>query len=205
MSVTYSALTVVGGTVITSVWGNTVRNGVPCYWASAATRDAALTSPEAGWHAFLGDVALDTVYDGAAWKYVDHAGVSTPDFGSVNTAGTTTSTSYTDALTGTSNVSVSMVAPQSGRVEVALCGKAQNSTSAHSYISYRLEGDVSGTIASEDDVRSFRTKEIEIRGGITNMHSGASPGETLTVTAYHRVSGGTGTFDDRYLSIKPLP
>jgi hypothetical protein len=202
MTVTYSGLTVVGGTVITSVWGNMVRDGIATVFASAGTRDATITAPEEGNLAYLADVNQITYYNGSAWLYLVPTGVSTPGTDSTLTAGTTTSTSFTDTLTGAGGVSVAFTAPQSGRVLVLLSGKVSNSGANASYLSWRLSG--ATTVDATDEWSLVITGTTVTRAGVSYMHSGLTANGSYTCTVQHRVAAGTGTFDDRTLIVVPL-
>ena len=61
--------TLVAGTTITAAWANAnVRDqGIPVF-ATAASRDSAVTSPIDGMHAFTADTNRLWVYSGAAWR-----------------------------------------------------------------------------------------------------------------------------------------
>lgn len=74
MSVTYAGLTAVGGTVITAVYGNMVRDSSIIPFTDAATRDATILVPTEGQVCYLRDYDDLWGYSGAAWKW--YAGTS---------------------------------------------------------------------------------------------------------------------------------
>lgn len=62
------------GEVLTSANVNNylMKQAVMCF-NNAAARDAAITSPEEGMHAYLRDVDYDTIYTGSSWQPADPA------------------------------------------------------------------------------------------------------------------------------------
>lgn len=68
--VTYAGLTVVGGTVITSVWGNMVRDATIVPFANASDRTTAIAAPNAAQMTYRTDVKWFEYYDSAATSWV---------------------------------------------------------------------------------------------------------------------------------------
>ena len=120
------------------------------------------------------------------------------------TAGTTTSTSWATALTGAGSVSSTLVVPPSGVIIVSWAGLISNSGANTSYLGFSISG--ASTLAGDDEcsVRNVGTTALVFgmtclvpRGGGTAL----TPGSSITVALTHRVSAGTGTFDNRWLTI----
>ncbi|WP_010361289.1 hypothetical protein [Streptomyces acidiscabies] len=120
---------------------------------------------------------------------------------------TTASTTYTDVTAGA--FSCSVVVPMSGVVMVSIRSTQRNSGSLNTITSWQGVGSVSGTVYSPNDNAAL----IWAGGGTTNLSlglryrlSGLTPGETLTVTTKHRVSGAsTATFDHRSIQLEGAP
>ncbi|MBZ3918206.1 hypothetical protein [Streptomyces acidiscabies] len=121
---------------------------------------------------------------------------------------TTASTTYTDASGGA--FSASVVVPMSGTVMVSIRSTQRNSaTNINTVTSWQGVGSVSGTVYSPNDNAAL----IWAGGGTTNLSlglryrlSGLVPGETITVTTKHRVSGAsTATFDHRSIQLEGAP
>ncbi len=71
-------------------------------FASAAARDAALTSPAEGMHAYLSDVNQVTVYDGTSWRPISTSYTSySPTLGNI-TLGTGGTSVFSYSISGTS-------------------------------------------------------------------------------------------------------
>lgn len=115
---------------------------------------------------------------------------------------TTTSTSFVDVST----LSAAVVVPASGQVKVTLRATQRNSGATNTLTSWTGVGSTSGTVYSANDNAAV------IVGGTNNVSlaltyrlTGMTVDETLTVTVKHRVGGGTGTFDYRYLYLEGCP
>lgn len=67
---TYAALTVTGGTTITSVWGNGVRDNTTNNFANAADRNTAIPSPFNGQLTYRADVKWFEYYDSTATSWI---------------------------------------------------------------------------------------------------------------------------------------
>jgi hypothetical protein len=130
--------------------------------------------------------------------------------------GTTTSASYTTALTGgTSPVFTVFVAPLSGKVEVSWAGGIYTSAAGYGLMAPQIrEGTsaTSGTIfhAAADAVALQNTESaasLEIQIGRSHSFSGLVPGRTYNAALLYKVGGGggTATFSRKSISVKPLP
>lgn len=119
------------------------------------------------------------------------------------TAATTTSATYVN----TSRVlSTTITAPASGRVEVILavrCDSNPNTSNALSDV--LISGTTSGTIYSPTDAAAIQYGSASSAGPfITQRQVTCIAGETVTVTAQHRVIANTANYRYRSLTVKSL-
>lgn len=117
--------------------------------------------------------------------------------------GTTSSTSWTDTISGASPVTLAFTAPPSGKVMIHFKAAAKNSGSNFSGVNFRLSG--AGTRAAVDGEQAFVQGNSEAVVTADNIVSGLTPGGVYTITMQHKVTGGTGTFNYRRLGWRPLP
>ncbi|PWG08785.1 hypothetical protein DF268_36050 [Streptomyces sp. V2] len=124
------------------------------------------------------------------------------------TAGrTTTSTTYADASGGP--FSASVLVPASGMVWVNLRTTQRNSSTTNTITSWQGTGSISGSVYTPNDNAAL----IWSGNNVTNLSlslryrlSGLTPGETLTVTTKHRVSGAsTAIIDHRSIQLEGCP
>jgi hypothetical protein len=184
--------------VANSLMGNPV-------FTNEAARDAAISSPVEGQRCYLtastvatatGGITLipsgiQTIYNGSAWVCV------TPVASRTDSSGTTTSTSYTVSLSGSpgTNPSVTLSTGTTAIIHVAL-SMSISSTASTAITSVAVSG--ATTAAAADNNSLFHN--------LTNAHywsriivfSGLTAG-TNTFTLNYRVSGNTGTFDNRQI------
>lgn len=123
-----------------------------------------------------------------------------------------TTTRSTSSTTYTSSVglvlSQTIVVPPSGKVYVTLSCKQRNSANLNSVTSYSASGSVSGTLFSPADNSALIAPgnilgNSNLDGARTYLVTSANPGETLTVTMQHRVSGAsTSSFDYRSITLQ---
>lgn len=121
------------------------------------------------------------------------------------TFGTTSSTSFTDTLSGTSAKTHAFTAPPSGSVAITIAGAAKNSTTAFSGTAFRLSG--ASTRAAVDDEQFFVQGTNEVNFAKEVIVTGLTAGGAYTVTMQHKVTSGasTGTFNYRQIKVRPLP
>lgn len=118
--------------------------------------------------------------------------------------GTTTSTSFTDTLTGAVGpVTLAFVAPPSGKVIINVSAAIKNSGANFSGLAFRLSG--AGSRAAVDGEQAFVQGNSEVVVAKDNPVSGLTPGGGYTITMQHKVTAGTGTFNYRRLGWRPLP
>jgi hypothetical protein len=184
--------TVVTGTTITAAWGNSVRDQLVNPFASAAARASAITVPVEGMLTFLNDTNSPEWYNGS--QYVPLI----PSSNRVDTQQTTTSTSYTDLAT--TGPAVTVVTGTSALIIVG--GLAVNSGANNSFMGVATSG--ASTIAAADaqayDVAGTNNVIASFAYLLTGLTTGSN-----TFTAKYRVSGGTGTYGNRNLTVLPLP
>ena len=125
---------------------------------------------------------------------------------------TTTSTSYTAAAGGgtSADCAVTFVAPTTGRVLLLYAATLDNSGANSTYATpeVRTGSSIGGgavTLAASDDnaVRAEGTSAI--RYGVHHMLSGLTAGADYNARLLHRVTAGTGTLDERTITVVPVP
>ena len=124
-----------------------------------------------------------------------------PTSNTVPTSQTTGSTSFGSLATAGPAVTVTCGA----QALVLLSGTLANNTSGqNSYMSYAVSG--ATTVAATDDrsiILQEPTANQVMRFSLAYFESGLTPGSN-TFTAQYRVSGGTGSFSSRILTVVPL-
>lgn len=119
----------------------------------------------------------------------------------VATSQTTTSTAFTDLAT----VGPSITVNTGARAFITLSARLSNNTvNEASSISFEVSG---ATSSAANDARAFEmtssTANAFIRGSTAGLFSGLNPGMN-TFTMKYRVTGGTGTFLRRNISVLAL-
>lgn len=184
--------TVAPGQTITSAWGNNVRDGLINSFASLAARTSQVSSPVEGMVSYLNDVNSLQLHNGSQWV------PTIPASANVDTSQTTTSTTYADLATGGPTVTV--VTGTSAIVWIG--GLANNSGANNSFIGVAVSG--ATTIAAADLQAYDVFGANNVCSSFCYKISGLTPGSN-TFTAKYRVSGGTGTYQSRNLTVLPLP
>jgi hypothetical protein len=123
--------------------------------------------------------------------------------GANTTPGTTTSTTFTDTLTGSSTVTLAFTAPASGVIVVTVSAECSNSGGSNYTIAgFRISG-AAGTVAATDTNSIYLRGTDSLRASGEFRVGGLTPGMSGTVTMQHRVNpAGTGTFNNRELLMK---
>lgn len=116
----------------------------------------------------------------------------------VATQQTTTSTTFTDLTTV--GPAVTFTVPSSGKVEVTVSGQLFNSAGNFTLMGFALSG--GNTLAASDSKALLVFGVNAVQAGIPILLTGLTPGST-TFTAKYRVSGGTGTFINRKIHVRP--
>lgn len=124
-----------------------------------------------------------------------------PSTNAVTTSESTASTSYTDVATPGPAVTVTT----GTKAIVAVTSIVQNSTAGqNSYASYAVSG--ASTIAASDDRAVIITAAAvnqTLRGAAIYMETALTAGSN-TFTMKYRVTGGTGSFQNRRIVVIPL-
>ena len=132
--------------------------------------------------------ALNTMVGGASSAYVA-------------TSETTASTSYTDLTTTTDTVTATV--GSSGMVLVFLKAQFQNSGANYCYCSVDLSG--ANTVAASDTYALLaQPNAVYVQYGVPVFLTGLTTGST-TFKMKYRVTGGTGTWLYRRITVIPLP
>ena len=122
------------------------------------------------------------------------------DGSSVTTLQSTTSTSYTDLTTSGPAVTLTT----GTRVIVAIVARINNNTLGNvSYMSYAISG--ATTSSATDNISAHLESDPALQVGTPcNVHirTGLTAGSN-TFTSKYRVSGGTGNFEDRRITVIP--
>jgi hypothetical protein len=166
-------------------------------FASAAARDAAVTSPQEGNVCYLKDTDAVMTYSGSAWVAV--GGASSPASASAQTLTnqTTTSTSYTGLATATAvTLTTGTKAMIMFSAEIELAGTADRA-----YMSYAVSG--ATTIAASDafsiNIKTNATQTIDAHSYcyiVTGLTAGSN-----TFTAQYKSSGATVYFNNRRINV----
>lgn len=122
-----------------------------------------------------------------------------------DTAGTTTSTSYTTTLSG-GGTSPAVTVTTGTAVMVFLNSAVANSASNSTACSYSISGATTfNTQGNQDSVAIIMDggSGKDDRFGISNLHQGINAGSN-TITMVYRVSGSTGTYTKRRLQVMAL-
>lgn len=107
---------------------------------------------------------------------------------------------------------VAFVAPTTGRVEIGWSGEGQNTTAASAcelspFIRTGATVGAGTTVLASVINNKLRLVSSAANGinhaGMTMIQSGLTPGTTYNVRLDHRVSGNTGTWTYRKVSVKP--
>lgn len=122
------------------------------------------------------------------------------------TAQSPTSTSY---AAGT-QCGVAFIAPTTGRVLIEWRSFLDNSTTEYTIIAPEVrEGSTigSGTVvlSPSDEIALYHLNANQVRMGMFYPLDGLTPNANYNVRLMHRVTGGTGTLDDREVIVTPLP
>lgn len=116
---------------------------------------------------------------------------------------TTTSTVYAASSVA---LSTSIVLGPSGKFVASMLVRCDNTGTNNTLSGMLITGSVSGTIMNPTDATSIQWNQTTSAGPFETrqFHTG-TPGETITVTAQHRVTTGTGTFRYRDILVQSLP
>lgn len=163
--------------------------------------------PSAGDRVFRSDHGYDEVYDGSTW--IPISGRPEPVHARDTDAGTTTSTSGTETLTGAAaNVSVSFDAPSSGKAMIRFGAQMKTSNDFNDVMfGVRVKVTSGGaTFYTSTDAQAAMTDDLNNSSPSNEIKvSGLTPGTNYTVVGFHKVeTGTTGTYDNRWITVSPI-
>ncbi|HSL51991.1 MAG TPA: hypothetical protein VK878_23215 [Candidatus Deferrimicrobiaceae bacterium] len=118
------------------------------------------------------------------------------------TAGTTTSTSYTDTLTSSTTVTLNFTAPPSGSVAIIIRASMVNSAGNYTAAAFRLSGATTRVSSDSDQIFTHGTDENTDES--TTIVTGLTAGGSYTATMQHKVTAGTGTYNFRRITMRPI-
>lgn len=140
------------------------------------------------------DIDAVNVYDGSGWRYF-----ARPQAATVATVQTTTSTSFTDLATSGPAVTI-----ETGTAaEVTLYTQCSVDTATQFVVmGFAVSG--ASTVAAADN-RSIGKSDTGnvLKAGATFLVEGLTPGSN-TFTCKYRVTGGTGSYNDRRITAKAV-
>lgn len=185
-------------------------------FGSAAARDAKITSPSGGQHAWLTDSNTLTAYSTAQGDWVSYPVKTSAN--AVQAEDSTAISGFTSSTpsAGSPVVGFVFVAPPGGSVYVTVSGiveQAANTNTAHIGYEVRAGGTIgSGTVTlSASFLRAIQAGTAVITGAPSTaagshrrMLSGLTPGSTYNVRAMHWVSSGSGTVKNRAVLVEPV-
>jgi hypothetical protein len=118
------------------------------------------------------------------------------------TARTVTTTAYGN---GSSALSATIPGPPSGQIEITIVTRVDNTGGSNTLSSFTASGSVSATIYTPTDPPATQWSATTSAGPFTTTQIiTCTPGETVTVTAQHRVVGSTGNLRYRSLKLRQL-
>lgn len=128
-----------------------------------------------------------------------------------NTSGTTTSTSYTETLTGGTPCALTFVAPRSGKVDVHNTAQSVNSgATGTAVLSFIIR--TGSTIGSGSTVLDAGDPGCALNQGTSNNRytavypvEGLTPGATYNIRQQFKTNSGTATFSNKTLAVVPQP
>jgi len=116
---------------------------------------------------------------------------------------TTTSTTFTDTLATGSALAITCTVPPSGKLEITIACRMYPTTAGQvAQTSARISG--GNTVASAYERALSVSDTTTDRRGLSWIATGLNVGTSVTVTMQHSIGSGTGNFDFRSLSVKPL-
>jgi hypothetical protein len=174
---------------------------------STADRDSAITNPYNGQLAVTTDLGIVWRRHAGAWGTLYGNAGTTLD-ARQDTAGTTTSGSFTATLTGTTRPSGTFVAPASGVVDVYLTAQVSDSdTSDLAICGYEVRSGAvvgSGTVVQAAEIPRSLYSGTTQRCTMVDTVTGLSAGTTYNIGPMYAVTGDTGTYSNQQVKVRPV-
>lgn len=178
-------------------------------WSTPLTAISNSTLTASQWNLSVRDNLLETAVakaTAAGQIFVSTAAnalaARVPTGTAVNVSESTTSTTYTDLTTPGPTVSGLTTGTQA--LVVVSAKMQQNTASVNDYMAYAVSG--ATTIAATDQnalLLQFAGTTTTIRASSVFLQTGLTAGSN-TFTSKYRVSGGTGTYDNRSMAVIPF-
>ena len=167
-------------------------------FASAAARDAAVTSPQEGNVCYLKDTDAIMTYSGSAWVAVGGTVSFDTGYQYVATQETTTSASYVGLTTA-----LAVTVTTGTKALVIVSAEFRNSSAANAgYMSYAVSG--ATTIAASDQrcIHSYlgTTVNYQTRQSAASLLTGLTAGSN-TFTTQYKTDAGTGNWLQRDITV----
>jgi hypothetical protein len=201
--------TFTSGQILTAAQMTALQAQAVMTFTTEAARDAAITAPTEGMVAYLtaptvpaatGTVTMlptgiVTIYNGSAWVCVSSVGAYT------SASGTTTSASYTATLSGSpgTNPSVTLT---TGTTALVTIGSYQTGSASNGEYATGFAVSGASTIVANFG-RAFYmlgVANMSLNGCNTILLDGLTAG-TNTFTLNYQANGGTGTFQQRRITV----
>ncbi|MFJ1746101.1 hypothetical protein ACIOJD_07630 [Streptomyces sp. NPDC088116] len=173
-------------------------------FADVATRDTKVTAPVAGMLVWLANPGRYFHYTGTQWHPI------APGAGhKANTStGTTTSTAYTETLTGSTGdlAAVTFTAPPSGSVLVSVGARISGSAAVACLMSANIRTGTTLTLAAADVRAAIVSGTNQCSASTQFQVGGLTVGAVCTATAAHKSAAttNTATFTNRFVTVTPL-
>ena len=187
------------GQVYTAAAHNIIVEDIRMFsvFTNEAARDAAITSPTEGMHAYLTaptvptatgtttaiPIGVQTIYNGAVWVCV------TPVGSLSNTTGTTDETSYVTTLTGDGTaISVTLVTGTTVRIDTSAVYDADQGGPPSAYLSFSVSG---ATTVAASNANSSYTQQLadDTRTTARSLILTGLTAGTNTFTLNYKVTG----------------
>lgn len=120
---------------------------------------------------------------------------------------TSVSTTYTTA--DMTPCGTAFVAPRSGKVLIHIAARIDNSGANSTFVSFAVrQGNVVGSgtsVLAASDTRALENNNVnQIMGGCAFLVTGLTAAADYNVQLEHRVTAGTGTLDNRLVTVEPV-
>ncbi|WP_353943394.1 hypothetical protein ABII15_18275 [Streptomyces sp. HUAS MG91] len=171
-------------------------------FADQASLTAKIPTPVAGMLAFLTTPKQFTYYNGTAWSVLAPAPAHAANTG----AGTTTSTAYVEALTGSTATTVTFTAPPSGAVLVTVGARVSSSAATACYASANVKSGSTTVLAAADTRAALGTGTSALSASAQFQVTGLTVNTSYTATLAYKsgATTSTATFANRFVTVTPV-
>ncbi|MDX3130245.1 hypothetical protein PV367_10670 [Streptomyces europaeiscabiei] len=177
-------------------------------FASATARDTQITTPVAGMIAWLDDISRLTHHTGTVWAPV----APVPVFLFNNDAGTTTSTTPAETLTGATGdpLVAAFTAPPTGKVVVTVGAMMFNSTATTGYMGATIKKVADGSVFLPSSIDRcailLSTDRVSTSSQflVSGLAAGTAYSATPTYWSATPATTNTVTYDNRFIRVDPV-